>query len=97
MDTDVGYLRFLFYFGAVGLAIFSLMILYAGKICRLRYPKDWLLFYILVLVNFIIWFKVATDCFFILGMFIAMAYVRDFMDKPEEVPEETEGGISEET
>lgn len=88
MDTDVGYLRFLFYFGAVGLLIFSGMILYAGKICRLRYPKDWLLFYILVLINFIVWFKVATDCFFILGMFIAMAYVRDYMEGPETEPEE---------
>ena len=94
MDTDVGYLRFIFYFGVVGLVIFAAMILYAGKICRMRYPKEWLLFYILVLINFIIWFKVATDCFFILGMFIAMAYVRDYMEVPErfqqEIPEETE-------
>ena len=89
MNTDVGYLRFIFYFGVIGLVIFSIMILYAGKICRLRYPKDQLLFIIFTLLNFIVWFKVATDCFFILGLFIALAYVRDFMDEPEEIPEET--------
>lgn len=85
MNTDVGYLRFIFYFGVIGLIIFSIMIWYAGKICRLRYPEDQLLFFIFTILNFIIWFKVATDCFFILGVFIAMAYVRDFMNKPDDI------------
>lgn len=88
MDTDVGYLRFIFYFGVIGLTIFSLLILYAGKVCRQRYPTERLLFYILTLINFIVWFKVATDCFFILGLFIATAYVRDFMDEPKELQEQ---------
>ena len=89
MNTDVGYLRFLFYFGAIGLITFSVMILYAGKVCRMKYPEDTFLMIIFTGLNFIIWLKVATDCFFILGVFIAMAYVRDFMDAPEEIPEET--------
>ncbi len=92
MNTDVGYLRFIFYFGVIGLVIFSIMIWYAGKMCRMKYPNDKLLFFIFTMLNFIIWLKVATDCFFILGVFIAMAYVRDFMDTPEEI---TEGGTKE--
>lgn len=78
MNTDVGYLRFIFYFGIIGLFIFSAMILYAGGMCRQRFPDSKFLFLILTLINFIIWFKVSTDCFFILGLFIALAYVRDY-------------------
>lgn len=92
MNTDVGYLRFIFYFGVIGLIIFSVLIWYAGKMCRMKYPNDKLLFFIFTMLNFIVWLKVATDCFFILGVFIAMAYVRDFMDAPEEI---TEGGTKE--
>ena len=88
MNTDVGYLRFIFYFGVIGLIIFSIMIWYAGKICRQKFPEDILLFLILTALNYIIWLKVATDCFFILGVFIALAYVRDYMDQPDEIPEE---------
>lgn len=88
MYTDVGYSRFLFYFGFIGLAIFSLMILYAGWMCMKHYPKDQFLFLALTLMNFIIWSKVATDCFFILGMFIALGYVLDYMSEPKEFTEE---------
>lgn len=83
-DTDVGYLRFIFYFGLVGLGIFSIMILYAGYICLIRFPGNALLFFSLVLCHFVVWMKVSTDCFFILGLFIAMAYVRDNYGKSEQ-------------
>lgn len=76
-DTDVGYLRFIFYCGLIGLGFFSAMIIYAGNICRIRFPDNDVLFLLLVLTHFIVWLKVATDCFFILGVFIAMSYVRD--------------------
>lgn len=76
MNTDVGYLRFIYYFGLLGLSFFSFMILFAGKICRMRFPENNWLFVIFTLLNFIIWFKVSTDCFFILAVFIAMGYVR---------------------
>lgn len=87
MNTDVGYLRFIFYFGLIGLSFFSLMIIYAGDVCRRRFPGNELLFLLLVLEHFIVWLKVATDCFFILGLFIAMAYVRDFQSNTEESPQ----------
>lgn len=84
MNTDVGYLRFIYYFGLVGLSIFSIMILYAGNMCLKRFKDNWLLILILILIHFIVWLKVATDCFFILGVFIAMSYIRDYEDKPSE-------------
>ncbi len=77
MGTDVGYLRFIFFFGLIGLVIYSLYILYAGRVCIRMHPRDKLLFIILTSMNFIIWLKVATDCFFILCLFICLGYVRD--------------------
>lgn len=79
-NTDVGYLRFIFYFGLLGLAVYSMYIVYAGKTCIRMFPENTLLFLFLLAINFIIWFKVATDCFFILGLFICLGYVLNFDD-----------------
>ena len=84
MNTDVGYLRFIYYFGLLGLSFFSFTILFAGKICRMRFPEHSWLFVIFTLLNFIIWFKVSTDCFFILAVFIAMGYIRRLEEESEE-------------
>jgi hypothetical protein len=77
MGTDVGYLRFLFFFGVIGLVLYSLYIIYAGKVCLRMHPESKLLFILLTGLNFIIWFKVATDSFFILCLFICLGYVRN--------------------
>ena len=77
MGTDVGYLRFIFFFGLIGLVIYSLYIIYAGRVCMRMNPGNTLLFVVLTAMNFVIWLKVATDCFFILCLFICLGYVRD--------------------
>lgn len=83
-NTDVGYLRLIYYFGIIGLGFFSLMILYAANMCRLRNPGNTLLILFLVFLHFIIWFKVATDCFFILAVLITIAYVKENFSQPEQ-------------
>lgn len=77
MGTDIGYLRFIFFFGLLGLGIYSLYIIYAGRVCIRMHPGNTLLFLGLTAMNFVIWLKVATDCFFILALFICLGYVRD--------------------
>ena len=89
-NTDVGYLRFIFFFGLIGLAVFSLYIIYAGRACIRLLPGNTVLFFLLTLTNFIIWFKVATDCFFILGLFICLGYVKNQMEAENEALPETE-------
>ena len=59
-------------------------ILYAGSMCLKRFKDNRLLILILILIHFIVWFKVATDCFFILGVFIALSYIRDYEDNRSE-------------
>ena len=87
MNTDVGYLRFIFYFGIIGLAIYSLYIIYAGKSCMRLNPGNNFFFLALTSMNFLIWLKVATDCFFILCLFICLGYVKNGMEQIEGIDE----------
>lgn len=85
MNTDVGYLRFIFFFGLIGLSVYSLFIIYAGRVCARLLPGNTLLFILLTSMNFIIWLKVATDCFFILCLFICLGYLKNSL--PDEATE----------
>lgn len=72
MGTDVGYLRFIFYFGLPGLLIFSWFFIKAGEYCGQISPDYKRLFFFLIVANFVIWFKVATDCFVIIALFLML-------------------------
>jgi hypothetical protein len=73
MGTDVGYLRFVFYSGLVGLIAFSAFIIYASYTCMVNLPHYKVLFVLLLLSNFVIWLKVATDIFLVFALFICVA------------------------
>lgn len=83
-DTDVGYLRFIFFFGLIGLSVYSLFIIYAGCVCARMHPGNTLLFILLTSMNFVVWLKVATDCFFILCLFICLGYIMNSIKETEE-------------
>ena len=87
MNTDVGYIRFIFFFGLIGLTLYSLYIIYAGKVCARLNPGNTLFFILLTSINFLVWLKVATDCFFILCLFICLGYVRNELGDDEEMEE----------
>lgn len=70
--TDVGYLRFIFYFGVTGLILFSTFILQVGKSCIQKFPQHKQLIVLLLMVNFIVWFKVSTDIFLIFALLLFM-------------------------
>ena len=80
MGTDVGYLRFIFYFGLVGLLAISTVIVKSALICSHKFRTDRALFLLLLLVNFIVWFKVATDIFLVFALFLMID-----KDKEEDV------------
>lgn len=68
--TDVGYLRFIFYFGLLGLFLFSYFMCLSGKVCMQKFKKEKALFVLLLMVNFIVWFKVSTDIFLVFALFL---------------------------
>lgn len=75
MGTDVGYCRFIFYFGVVGLITISAVMIYAGIIALKAFPKQSHLFLLAILCNFIIWVKVSTDLFPFLALFAAYTFL----------------------
>lgn len=70
MATDVGYLRFIFYFGLFGLFLFSYFMWFSGKVCMQKFKKEKALFVLLLMVHFIVWLKVATDIFLVFALFL---------------------------
>ena len=71
--TDVGYSRFLFYFGLLGLLAFSSVILMSSYICMNRLNKYKMMFVLYAVLNFIIWFKVSTDIFLVFAIFLCIS------------------------
>ena len=67
--TDIGYCRFVFYSGLIGLTIFSLYFIYNGIHFSLYYPRYKYIFLVLIAVTFIVWIKVATDIFQLYALF----------------------------
>lgn len=77
MDTDVGYLRFIFYFGVIGLAAFSVFMCKACTTCVAKCKEYTMLFVFVLIANFIIWLKVATDLFIVFALFICTVNMKD--------------------
>ena len=70
MGTDVGYLRFIFYFGLGGLFSMCMVLYKAGSFCMQKLPSYTGAFILLLLVNFIVWLKVSTDIFLVFALFL---------------------------
>ena len=70
MSTDIGYLRFIFYFGVVGLLAFSYFFYRWFCVCYKRAKSDGWLFFLFLLLNFAVWFKVSTDIFLVFALFL---------------------------
>lgn len=70
MGTDVGYLRFIFYFGIFGLLTFIYFFIALTSNCMKKFPSQGVLFILFLAVNLIGWFKVATDIFLVFAPFL---------------------------
>ena len=73
METDIGYLRFIFYFGLIGLATFIAYFFKVAKTCVSRFPKYATMFWLVLAINMIVWLKVATDIFLVFAIFLCMS------------------------
>ena len=72
MATDVGYCRFLFYFGILGTLAFTYFMFYATKVCVRRYTNYKMMFVLILLLNYVVWLKVASDLFPVLALFLCV-------------------------
>lgn len=88
--TDIGYCRFVFYSGLIGLTIFSLYFIYNGIYFSRYYPRYKYIFLVLIAVTFIVWIKVATDIFQLYALFYVFTdeeelYASDEDEEPKEL------------
>lgn len=72
MNTDIGYIRFIYYFGLTGLLAFCSFFVYVAIVCKNRFETHKSLFLFLLVLNFIIWCKVASDIFVVFSFFLCI-------------------------
>ena len=73
MGTDIGYLRFIFYFGIIGTLAFIVFICTAAWSCMKRFPAYRWMFLMILIVNLVGWFKVSSDVFLALAIFLCIS------------------------
>lgn len=72
MGTDIGYLRFIFYGGVPCLLAMFALIWESGRISMRKFKDQQMLFWLLLAVNYAVWFKVSTDIFLALALFLVI-------------------------
>lgn len=72
-ETDIGYLRYIFYFGLVGTFVFVFFMWKSAWACIHRFKNYKMMFLMILLVNYIGWFKVSTDIFLVFAIFLVLS------------------------
>lgn len=93
MNTDVGYLRFIFYFGVIGLVAFSVFMCKACATCAAKCKEYTMLFIFVLIANFVIWLKVATDLFIVFALFICTVNMMPDEEDGDECVRERKGNL----
>lgn len=88
MGTDIGYCRFIFYFGIIGLLAFSYFFIQVAKECIVSLKEYKLLILFILLLGFVIWLKVATDVFLVFALFLCVANMQPEELKSDDIVQE---------
>lgn len=83
MGVDMGYVRFIYYFGLIGLSIFILYFMYCTYMLCQRDSKRRLFFIMMFICELVVWIKITTDifCMFALLMLLTKEETK-FENKP---------------
>ena len=63
MGVDMGYLRFIYYFGLIGLSLFILYFIVSSYVIYNRNTKLALFVFLLFVIQLVVWIKIPTDIF----------------------------------
>ena len=80
MGTDIGYLRYIFYFGVIGLIAISSVMAYACMIGIRYFPQCKAMILLALLAGFIIWLKVSTDLFPFYSLLASGAFLKQELE-----------------
>lgn len=75
MGTDIGYLRFIFFFGVFGMISMVALFVCFWRICYNRFGKLKDMVTILLIINLIIWFKATTDLLPIFAILLCVSKI----------------------
>lgn len=70
--TDIGYCRFIFYSGLIGLFLFSIYFISNAIACARKFPAYTYFFVFLLILGFVVWLKIPTDLFMMYALFYCM-------------------------
>lgn len=70
--TDVGYLRFIYYAGIFCMLMFILYMMKVAQVCMQRFKGYALLFFALLVLNYLVWLKVSSDLFPVFAIFLCI-------------------------
>lgn len=70
--TDVGYLRFIYYGGVFFMLSFVIYMLNVALVCMRRFEGHALLFFALLILNYLVWLKVSSDLFSVFAIFLCI-------------------------
>ena len=73
MGTDIGYCRFLFYFGLIGTLAFITYFIKVTSVCCRRFSGFIFMFILILCTNLIGWCKVSTDIFLAFAPFLCIS------------------------
>ena len=77
MDTDIGYLRYIFYFGSIGLLLLTGVFARITATCFRTFDDDRWLFILILLVNMLGWVKVSSDIIMIFAPFFVLSCLKE--------------------
>lgn len=83
-DVDMGYLRFIYYCGIIGLLLFNNVFVGITFFCVQAFKKYKSLFILTLMIQFIIWVKVSTDIFLFFALFLCCSYFMKTSESREE-------------
>lgn len=93
MQTDIGYCRYIFYFGIIGLAIFCIYFWKVSNILVNRFPQYKWMFYLVLAINFIGWCKVSSDIFMVFAPFLCISASQERRAAAEEEVSEEQPAV----
>jgi len=71
-STDIGFCRFVLYCGVIGLSMFTSFFLYNASIVYRKFNDFGFVTFLLIVLMFVIWVKVATDIFWIYALLFCL-------------------------
>ena len=80
MGTDIGYLRFIFYFGIIGLIAISTVMIYACHIGIQAFEEYRVMILMALLAGFLVWLKVSTDLFPFYALIACAAFLKQDLE-----------------